>query len=164
MTATSVVPPPMSIDHARDRVRDRQVRPDRGRHRLLDQVDGARACGAGRLVDRAALDIGDPARHAEHDPREGEAAAARPGDEVAQHLLGDLEVGDHAVPQGSDRSDRSGRPADHPLGLGADRVHAARLLGDRDHRRLEQHDPAPADEHERVRRAEVDRHVAAAAD
>ena len=40
----------------------------------------------------------------------------------------------------------------------------AGLLGDRDHGRLEQHDPPPADEHERVRRAEIDRHVAAAAD
>jgi hypothetical protein len=83
---------------------------------------------------------------------------------VAQHLLGHLEVGDHAVPQRPRRANRRGRSADHPLGLGPDGVHPPRLLGDRDHRRLEEHDPAPADEDERVRGAEVDRHVAAAAE
>ena len=150
--------------HAGHRVRDGQVRADRGGHRLLDQVDRARSRGARRLVHGAALDVGDPAGHAEHDSRVGEARPARLRDEVAQHLLGDLEVGDHAVPQRPDRADRSRRPADHPLGLGADRVHAPRLLRDRDHGRLEEDDSAPANEHERVRRAEIDRHVAAAAD
>ena len=164
MTATSVVPPPTSMTMLADRVRDREPRTDGGRHRLLDQVDGARACRAGRLVDRAPLHIGDPARHAEHDPREGEARAARPGDEMAQHLLGHLEVGDHAVAQRPRRADRRGRAPDHPLRLGPDGVHPPGLLGDRDHRGLEEHDPAPADEHERVRGAEVDRHVAAAAE
>ena len=83
---------------------------------------------------------------------------------MAQHLLGDLEIGDHAVAQRADRSDRRRRAADHSLGLRADRVYAARLLGDRDHGGLEEHDSAPADEHERVCRAKIDRHVAAAAD
>jgi hypothetical protein len=45
-----------------------------------------------------------------------------------------------------------------------DRVHAARLLEIATTGRLEEHDPTPADEHERVRGAEVDRHVAAAAE
>jgi hypothetical protein len=149
--------------HARDRVRDGQVGADRSCHRLLDQIDGPRARGSCRLVDRPPLDVGDPARDAQNDPRERETAAAGLRDEVAQHLLGDLEVGDDAVPQRPGRADRGRRAADHPPRLGADRVHAAGLLRERDHRRLEEHDPAPANEHERVGRAEVDRHVAAAA-
>ena len=50
------------------------------------------------------------------------------------------------------------------IAVDADRVHLARVLGDRDHGRLEEHDPTAADEDERVRGAQIDRHVAAAAD
>ena len=55
-----------------------------------------------------------------------------------------------------------GRAAEHPLGLDADRVHLAGARVDRDHRGLGEHDAAPAHVDERVRGAEVDRHVAAA--
>ena len=51
---------------------------------------------------------------------------------------------------------RGGRPADHPLRLRADRQDALRLGVDRDDGRLRDHDPAVADVHERVGRAEVD--------
>src|SRR5437764_635633 len=83
-------------------------------------------------------------------------------DEVAQHLLGDVEVRDHAVLQRPDRADRSGRAPEHALRLEPDCVHIAGRLVDRDDRRLAQHDPAPAHVHERVGRAEVDGHVASA--
>jgi hypothetical protein len=149
--------------HARHRVGDRQAGADRRCHRLLDQVDGAGAGDARGLVDRAPLDVGDPARDTEHDARESEAGAARPRDEVAQHRLGHLEVGDHPVAQRPGGANRRRRAADHPPGLGADGVHLAGLLGDRHHGRLEEHDPAAADEDQRVRGAEIDRHVAAAA-
>ena len=42
-------------------------------------------------------------------------------DEVAQHLLGDVEVGDHTVLEGPDRLDRARRAAQHPLRLEARR-------------------------------------------
>ena len=83
-------------------------------------------------------------------------------DEVPQHLLGDVEVGDHAVLQRADRGDRPGRAAEHALGLDADGVHLAAALVDRDHRRLREHDAATAHVDERVRGSEVDGHVAAA--
>ena len=79
-----------------------------------------------------------------------------------QHLLGHVEVGDHAVLQRADRLDRAGRAAEHALGLDADRVHFTGARVDRHHARLGQHDPAPAHVHERVRRPQIDRHVAAA--
>src|SRR5579884_1076995 len=83
-------------------------------------------------------------------------------DEVAQHLLRDVEVGDDAVLERPDRADRAGRATEHPFCLEADRVHLARPLVDRHDRRLGENDPAAAHVHERVRRTEVDRHVAAA--
>ena len=83
-------------------------------------------------------------------------------DEVPEHLLGHVEVGDDAVLQRTDRLDRPRRAAEHPLRLDADRVHLARALVDRDDRRLGEDDAAPAHVDERVRGAEVDGHVAAA--
>ena len=83
-------------------------------------------------------------------------------DEVAEHLLGDVEVGDDAVLQRADGGDRPGRAAEHPLRLDADRVDLAGTLVDRDHRGLGEDDPAPTDVDQRVRGAEVDGHVAAA--
>ena len=83
-------------------------------------------------------------------------------DEVTEHLLRDVEVGDHAVLERADRGDRAGRAPEHPLRLDADRMHLARALVDRDDGRLGEHDAAPADVDEGVGGAEVDGHVAAA--
>ncbi len=55
-----------------------------------------------------------------------------------------------------------GRAAEHPLRLEPDGVDVARRLVDRHHRGLAEHDAAPAHVDERVGRAEIDRHVAAA--
>ena len=82
-------------------------------------------------------------------------------DEVPEHLLGDVEVRDHAVLERADRGDRAGRPAEHPLGLDADGVHLAGALVDRDDRRLGQDDPAPAHVDQGVRGAQVHGHVPA---
>jgi hypothetical protein len=79
--------------------------------------------------------------------------------EVAQHLLGHVEIGDHSVAERARGRDRRRRAADHPLGLGADCVHEAALGVSSDHGRLGDHDPAARDVHERVGGPEVDRHV-----
>ncbi len=83
-------------------------------------------------------------------------------DEVAEHLLGDVEVGDDAVLQRADRGDGAGGAADHALGLDADGVDFARALVDRDDRRLREDDPAATDVDERVGGAQVHGHVATA--
>ena len=85
-------------------------------------------------------------------------------DELTQHLLGDVEVGDHAVPQGPAGSDRGGGATEHPLGLVADGEHApgTRVLGD--DRRLGHGDPPAAHEHERVRGTEIDGEVVSPAE
>jgi hypothetical protein len=64
------------------------------------------------------------------------------------------------VPQRPDRANRRRRPPDHPPRFLADGMHGARPLVDRHDRRLEEDDPLPAHEHERVGRAEIDRQLA----
>src|SRR5262249_5017924 len=121
MTATSVVPPPMSTT----------MLPDgsvMGSPAPIAAAIGSsirytsRAPGA--LLHRALLDLGDPEGHADDDARlHQRAPVVRPGDEVAQHRLGDLEVGDHAVAQRAHRLDVAGRAAQHLLGFAADGQH-----------------------------------------
>jgi hypothetical protein len=62
-------------------------------------------------------------------------------DELLEHLLGDGEIGDHAVLHRADRLDIAGDLAEHLLGFLADRLYrllAVRpaLLADRNDRRL----------------------------
>src|SRR5918992_1498030 len=149
-------------DHVPGRLRDRQAGADRRRHGLLDQVRLAGAGGQGCLLDGALLHARDAARDAHDDAWVGEAVVVHLLDEVAEHLLGDVEVGDDPVLERTDGRDRAGRPAEHPLRLDADGVDLAGALVDGDHGRLGEHDPAPADVHERVRSAEVDSHLATA--
>ena len=149
-------------DHVAGRLGDRQAGADRGGHRLLDQVGLARAGRERRLLDRALLDAGHAGRHADDDARMRPAILMDLLDEVPEHLLGHLEVGDDAVLEGPDGLDVARRAAQHALGLDADRVHLAGALVDRDDRWLGEHDAATAHVDERVGRAEVDGHVAAA--
>jgi hypothetical protein len=57
-------------------------------------------------------------------------------DEVTEHLLGDVEVGDDAVLQRANRGDRSRRTAQHAFRFDPDRVYLTGALVDRDDRGL----------------------------
>jgi hypothetical protein len=78
----------------------------------------------GGIADRPALDRrrargnADDDLGALHPPRA--EVRARLGDEVLDHVLGDLEVGDHAVAQRADGAQVLGRLAEHQLGVVAD--------------------------------------------
>ena len=149
-------------DHVRVRRVDLQAGADGRGERLLDQVHRPRARRVARLDQRAPLDVGDARRRAHDHPRPRAPAGVRARHEVAQHLLGDLEVGDHAVPERPDGADPRRRAADHALRLVADGVDVAGVGVDGDHRGLGGHDALAADEHERVGGAEVDGDVEAA--
>ena len=126
ITATSLVPPPTSTTMLPTGSSIAMPAPIAAAIGLLDQLHPPGAGRQRRFHDRALLDVRDPRRRAHHHARMREAAAVDPADEVPQHLLGHLEVGDHAVAQGPDRRDRRRRAADHPLGVVADGVHLAR--------------------------------------
>ena len=123
-------------DHVARGLADREAGADRGSHRLLDQIGVAGAGGEAGLLDRALLDPGHAGGHADHHARVRPAVLVDLLDEVAEHLLGHVEVGDHAVLERADRRDRARGSAEHALGLDAHGVDLAGAGVDRDHRRL----------------------------
>jgi hypothetical protein len=82
-------------------------------------------------------------------------------DEVPQHLLGDVEVRDYSMPQRPDGLDVRWRAPDHPLGFHPHLERSVVTGVDGNHRRLVEHDAHATNEHKRVRRAQIDGHVAA---
>ena len=85
-------------------------------------------------------------------------------DELLEHLLGDGEVGDHAVLHRADDGDAARCLAKHFLGFLADGLDrffgvGAAFEADRDDRWLIEDDAAAAHINERVGRAEVDGEV-----
>src|SRR5262249_54102668 len=56
-------------DHVTMRLRDREPGPDRGGHRLLDQIDLGSFGAVGAVFDRAPLNLCDLRRNADDDPR-----------------------------------------------------------------------------------------------
>jgi hypothetical protein len=123
----------------------REAGADRRGHRLLDDVRLAGTRVLGRLHDGSLLHPGDAGRDADHHARLGEPPLVDPVDEVAQHLLADLEVRDDPVLQRPDGLDVARGAADHPLGLGADRQRAPVLHVHGDHGGLVEHDAPAAD-------------------
>src|SRR5208283_4687645 len=149
-------------NHVAGRLGNWQPGADRSRHRLFNQVNLARARRLGRFAHGALLDRGDAERHADDDTRartHERLARVNLLDEVAQHVLGDLEVGYDAVLERPDGDDRARRAAEHLLRLGSDREHApraARIFLHRDHRRLVAHDAFALHIDEGVGGAEID--------
>ena len=97
-------------DHAAAGFGHRQSRPNRCGHRLLDQEDFPRSSRFSGFLDGAAFDLGDSGGHGDDDTRletEKREAALALADEVAQHLLCDVEIGDHSILHGANRRDRS---------------------------------------------------------
>ena len=152
------------VDHHRARGGlDRKAGADRGRHRLLDEVRLARSGHGGSVRDRSLFDFRNARWDADHNARVTYVPRAVVGacDEVPDHLLGVVEVGDHAIAHRTYRHDvrrLEFGPAER-LDGGADAEHLARAGADRDNRRFVDDDAAAADMHEGVRRAEVDADV-----
>src|SRR5215470_9235782 len=147
-------------DHVAAGLLDRQPSPDGGGHRLFDQVDLARARLHRGIAHRALFDLRDPGRNADDDARPHECAASMHlGDEVMQHLFGDVEVGDDAVLERPDGDDVARRSTEHRLRLVSDGQNGVVGLMDRDDRGFVEHDPFAADVHQGVRSSEIHREV-----
>ncbi|MNV34989.1 hypothetical protein D3C71_1264250 [compost metagenome] len=106
-------------DHGARGFRDGQTSADASSHGFFDQVHRRGARSLGRVLDGAALDLGGAAGHTDDDARAGGEQRARVHhlDELLDHLLGDHEVGDHAILHGPDGFDVAGHLAQHGLGF-----------------------------------------------
>ncbi len=93
-----------------------------------------------------------PEAHADDHAGLGEATLVHPVDEVAQHLLADLEVGDDPVLQGPDGLNVRRRAPDHALGLGPHGQRSAVLHIDGNHGRLVEDNATTTHVHQRVGR------------
>src|SRR5262249_57958235 len=94
-------------DHIADRFVDRQTGADHGGDRLLDGVGLAGAGREGGVFHRAFFDLGDAGGDADDDAAVGRHHALEVdlADEVVEHHLDGVEVGDDAVLEGADRDD-----------------------------------------------------------
>ena len=148
-------------DEAAGGLADGQAGTDGRRHGLLDEPRPAGTGVEGRVADGALLDLRDARRDAQQHPRPGDEAdpVVHLLHEVLDHLLGDVEVADDAVPQRPHGDDAGGRAADHPLGLGADLEHLLGAGVDGDHAGLADDDAAAADVDEGVGGPEIDADV-----
>ena len=152
--------PPDVHDHRADRFGHRQTGTDGGSHRLIDQMHLAGA-GHARLAHGTTFNTGDAAGDAHHQTRRHDAAAfIALGDEGLEHLLGCIEIRDHAIAQGTHRTDVARRAAQHQLGFITHRHGDATLEIEGNHRGLLQHNPLAGDVDQRVGRAQVDADVA----
>src|SRR3546814_11417489 len=97
-----------------------------GCHGFFVQNSLTRACIAGRVANGWALDRCGARWHADHDfgPAWEAAVSMHLVNEVLDHLLGNIDVRDHAVAQGTNRLDRIRCLANHQLGIIANGLHA----------------------------------------
>ena len=83
-------------------------------------------------------------------------------DEVKQHVLGDLEVRNHAVLERADGDDRAGGASQHLLGFRTDRQNSPRIAGiilHRHDRGFVAHDPLPLHVNQGISGAQIDRQI-----
>ena len=150
-------------DHGAGGFLDGQVGADSGGHGLFDQV-GLAGAGLDRgLKDGTLLDRRDTGGNADDNARTRGPRIALLGrlvDKVAKHGLGNIEVGDDAVLQGTNGHDVAGRTAEHALCLDTDREDALVVLVDGDNRRLANDDALATHGDKRICGAEVDGKIA----
>ena len=150
-------------DHVSGRLMDWQPDTDGGGHWLLENEHRLARPGRFRhFLHGPLLDPGDPGWDADDHPGPDQAPRARhPADEVGQHLLAEVEIGDHSVAQRPDGLDVAGCAADHALGL---HTHGQQPIVpgiDGNHRRLIEYDATTAHIHQGVGCPEIHGHIPA---
>ena len=100
---------------------NRQSRPDRCRHRLINQPDTTRACTQYRFTNSTSFNFRRLARDADQDHGAGsdKTIFMHLSNEVLEHLLRHLEICDDTVFQGTNCRDVSGCPTQHPFSVQA---------------------------------------------
>ena len=108
-------------------------------------------------MNRLALHLGGAAGNADNNTRRGgEAAVVYLADEMLEHFLGNIEIGNHPVLHRAHRLDTAGCTPQHALGFRAHRHRGvfivAHVVGQRHHRRFVQNDTAAFDVNQGVGR------------
>ena len=110
----------------------------------------------GGVFDRALFDLGDAGRDGNHNARtNAKGVIVNLANEVTQHRLGDVEVGDDAVLHRTNSSDVARGAAQHLLRLVAYGADLTRNGIEGHHGRLAQHDTLILDVNEGIGGAEV---------
>ena len=153
-------------DHGGGGLGDGESGTDGCGHGLLDEEDAASTGAFGGVEDGAFLDGGDPGGDGDDDAGADEVGSALDlADEVIEHRLGDLEVGDHAVLERTDGGDGAGGFAEHFLGDPADGVPVVEsddlvgALAYSDDGGFVEHDALTTHADERVAGTQVDPHI-----
>ena len=107
-------------DHVSVGARDVQSGSEGGGDGLLDQEDPACSGLKRGVVDGSLLHLGDAGGDADNDAGLEKRDSQRLLDEVLDHILGQVVLADHPVPQGADGDDIAGGASEHLLGFAAD--------------------------------------------
>lgn len=109
-----------------------------------------------RLDNRAFFHFGNPGRNADDHARLKEQPLAdNLAQEIAQHSLRVVEIGDNALTQRTYGDDIARRSSQHDARFFTDREHTARLAIHRHYRGLAKHNAFAANVHEHGGRAEI---------
>ena len=120
------------------RPRDVELRAERRRVRLFDQIHAPSARFHGRLNDRALFDLRHAGRHADDHAGLDERKFADFFEELVEHFLGHLIVRNNAVAKRPHGHNIARRSSEHVSRRRADLKHLAGVLIDRHNRRLAQ--------------------------
>jgi len=120
---------------------DVDARADGGGQRLLDEIDPSGPGLNARVDDGPLLHLGDAGGDADDHTGFKQADGGHLADELPEHPLGHVIVGDDAVPQRTDGDDVAGSTAQHLLSLGAYLEQFAAVFINGNHRGFLQDDP-----------------------
>ena len=128
-------------------------------HGLLDQIHLAGTGLNARVDDGTLFDFRNAGGHADDDAGLDKGEASHLVDELFQHALGHIIVGDNALTQGADGNDVAGGTAQHGLGLGAHLQQLAGILIHSHHGGLIQHDALALHKHQNRSGSQVNTNI-----
>jgi hypothetical protein len=149
-------------NHAAADLCDRQACAESSCHRLFNQPDFTGSGRHGCIVNGPLLDFCNSGGDTDDDSRaryRDKTLLVCFTDEIFKHRLGDLELGDHAVSQGSHSDNVGWSPPDHFLGFRSDCLRFPGSFIDSHPRRFSDDDPLTTHVDERIGGSQVNSDV-----
>ena len=148
--------------HASFGLGDRNAGTQSGCHGFLNQINRPRTGTFGGFLNGAAFNFCGAGGDTNHHAWVGKHFAIMHFlNKVFDHFLGDMKIRNHAVAQGTYRRNVGGGFSQHLFGIGPDGQNNFFIfyVGNGNHRRFIQHDPAPLNINQRVGRSQVNGHI-----